>query len=488
MIAGSLADEAGVAATSVLDRFGVPGAALAIVSGHGSFAWGHGFCEAGSDQRVTPTTTFAIASCSKAYTAVAAAILVDRGELSWDAPVRAYLPEFQLHDEMLTRSATVRDLLGMRLGYRNEGLVNWGRNTEHGLRFVFERMRHMEVVSRFRESFTYLNPAYSLVAEIIARIGGEDFPSMLDRVVIAPLGLKQTFVCEGRYFPSSPHAMPHVTLPSGEVTSLGQARCGGRIGEACVYSSAADAAVWMQLFLQKGMASGARLVSEAAMKELCTPQVAGAPVPALNHSALAYCVGWQRRETPDGPILLHEGAEFGASTYTLLDPERMLGVSVYLNLASAPAAKACGYALLDLLAGRPARDWAGLFARLADEDRSATQAAIDQLCAQATLDCAPEALAGQYYSLASGVADVMCVGDGLRFQLRDGWVYDGELSPIGGGVFRIEKRYAGMYSFAQKVELKARFSQDARGITLWIPGLGSFARLDVPERSLALGG
>ncbi len=481
MMLARLSEQASAIAAFVLDRFEVPGAALAVVSADDSFAWGHGICEIGGDSPVMQETTFTIASCSKAYTAVAAAILVDRGDLSWDTPVRTHLPEFQLHDETLSRTATVRDLLGMRLGYRNESLVNWGRNTELDLRFVFERLRYMEVASGFRETFTYLNPAYSLVAEIIARISGETFPAFLKRTVIDPLGLKQTFVCEGRYLPSSSHAMPHVTLPSGQVASLGQARCGGRIGEACVYSSAEDAALWMQLFLQKGMGKGSRLTSEVAVAELCSSQIAGAPVPALDHSRLDYCMGWQRRETPDGPILLHEGAEFGASTYTLLDPERGLGVSVYANLANSAAAKACGYALLDLLAGRPARDWASVFSRLVQEDSKATQARIDSRCAESRLVSTPEALKGAYYSLTNGVADLARSGNGLRFQLRDGWVYDCDLEQIGDGVFRIGNRYAGMYSFAQKVDLKACFSQDARGISLWIPGLGNFRRLDMPE-------
>ena len=150
MMLARLSEQASAIAAFVLDRFEVPGAALAVVSADDSFAWGHGICEIGGDSPVMQETTFTIASCSKAYTAVAAAILVDRGDLSWDTPVRTHLPEFQLHDETLSRTATVRDLLGMRLGYRNESLVNWGRNTELDLRFVFERLRYMEVASGFR--------------------------------------------------------------------------------------------------------------------------------------------------------------------------------------------------------------------------------------------------------------------------------------------------------------------------------------------------
>ena len=73
----------------------------------------------GGNEAVMGDTTFQLASCSKAYTAASVAILVDRGELNWDDPVRRHLPEFQMHDERLSDIATLRDLLSMRLGYKN---------------------------------------------------------------------------------------------------------------------------------------------------------------------------------------------------------------------------------------------------------------------------------------------------------------------------------------------------------------------------------
>src|SRR5262245_28685595 len=48
---------------------------------------------------VTPDTQFYIASCTKPYTATVIAQLAEAGKLDLDAPVKRYLPRFQLADD-----------------------------------------------------------------------------------------------------------------------------------------------------------------------------------------------------------------------------------------------------------------------------------------------------------------------------------------------------------------------------------------------------
>lgn len=470
-------DVSGIAA--ILDRFGVPGAGLAIVSGGESLGWGHGVCVKGGGAAVTADTTFQLASCSKAYTATAAAILVDRGDIGWDDPVRRHLPEFQLHDERLSELATLRDLLSMRLGYRNEGLVNWGRNAELGVDFLFERMRYLEPVAGFREAFTYLNPAYTLIAEVIARRTGKPFAEFQRDVLNTPLGQTRTFICEGQYLPAGPHAFPHVTLEEG-IVPIGDARCGGRLGESCVYSSPTDAARWMRLHLGKGAIDGTRLVSQAAMDQMHRPHVYGPPIPALDNNFLAYGMGWQCRDTPHGPILLHEGGEFGVATLTILDPQRGNGAAVYANLANGAATRAAGFTLIDLLAGRTPKDWAALFETQAAQERQMMRAYIASQFAADRPALAESEIVGSYFHPANGIADVTPVAGGLDFRLRDGWVYDGTLEPLGGGFYRSQCRYRGMQGMARQVGMKVQFLRDDQGIVLRAPGFGVLRKLDAP--------
>src|SRR5438046_10345746 len=75
-----------------LKEFHAPGAAVVIVKdGEVVYLKGFGVREKGKPEKVTPDTVFPIASCSKAFTATAVAMLADEGKLKWDDKVRDHL-------------------------------------------------------------------------------------------------------------------------------------------------------------------------------------------------------------------------------------------------------------------------------------------------------------------------------------------------------------------------------------------------------------
>src|SRR3954465_10221232 len=79
----------------LMARDQIPGVAVGVVErGHLVFARGYGYRDVARRLPVTLDTLFALGSCSKAFTATAAALLADEGRLALDAPVRTYLPDF----------------------------------------------------------------------------------------------------------------------------------------------------------------------------------------------------------------------------------------------------------------------------------------------------------------------------------------------------------------------------------------------------------
>src|SRR5579871_3157892 len=80
-----------------LKAWQVPGAAVAIVKGEEVlYLKGFGVKELGGTEPVTPDTLFPLASCTKAFTTTAMAMLVDEGKVGWDDPVRKHVPYFHL--------------------------------------------------------------------------------------------------------------------------------------------------------------------------------------------------------------------------------------------------------------------------------------------------------------------------------------------------------------------------------------------------------
>ena len=100
-----------------MKAFDVPGAAVVIVKDDKViYLKGFGVREKGKSDLVTADTVFAIASCSKAFTAAGVALLVADGKMGWDDPVRKHLDWFRLPDAAADREVTIRDLLCHRTG------------------------------------------------------------------------------------------------------------------------------------------------------------------------------------------------------------------------------------------------------------------------------------------------------------------------------------------------------------------------------------
>src|SRR5262245_13075627 len=82
-----------------MKAFEVPGAAVVIVQDDKVvYLKGFGVREKDKAYKVTPDTVFAIASCSKAFTATGVAMLVSNGKMNWDDKVRQHLDWFRLSD------------------------------------------------------------------------------------------------------------------------------------------------------------------------------------------------------------------------------------------------------------------------------------------------------------------------------------------------------------------------------------------------------
>src|ERR1700677_795812 len=92
---------------------GGPGAAVAVIR-DGSFIHRKAYGMANIEWEVplTPDAVFRIASLTKQFTAVAIMMLAERGQLSIDAPIETYLPDWPGRG----RTVTIRHLLNHTSG------------------------------------------------------------------------------------------------------------------------------------------------------------------------------------------------------------------------------------------------------------------------------------------------------------------------------------------------------------------------------------
>ena len=172
--------------------FGAPGLALAIVeNGQVALAKGYGVRRLGTDQAVDAHTAFAIGSETKAFTAAALAILVDRGKLSWDDRVVDRLAGFQMHDPYATANMTVRDLLTHRSGLGlGEGDLLVIPGTSRSRADIVHALRYLPPKSGFRDRFAYDNILYIVAGALVESVSGQPWEDFVRANIFQPVGME----------------------------------------------------------------------------------------------------------------------------------------------------------------------------------------------------------------------------------------------------------------------------------------------------------
>lgn len=430
---------------TVLEDQGVPGAAIAVVKDGAAYFKCYGVKRVGTGDKVGENTAFLIASCSKAYTAAAIAALVDEGSIGWDDKVQEYLPEFTVHDPWITQNLTVRDLLTMRIGVKRQGIVEWGRNYDIPHEEAFRRLQYTEPECGFREKHVNLNPAYTALSVIVERLSGLAFPDFIRRRIAGPLGQTNTFSCDGFLAGADDFAFPHVSL-DGEVRALDAPRSGGRQGESCIYSSAADAAKWLQFHLDYGHAGDVQLISRDAMNEMHSPYSIGSSNQLADEQFCDYGMGWWVVDFNGQHCLRHDGGEFGMNSRTILMHGAKLGIAIYLNMSVTAAHPVIGYRLLEAFTGREQTDWLALAKERDARLRETAEAKMIEgyeVEASAPYSDDPGAYCGRYFNPGSGFVAIRLHEGVLEARFEDGEIYDARLEHLGGGIFTFTPFYAG---------------------------------------------
>ncbi len=348
----------------VREDWSIPGLAIAVVRNDSTLvAKGYGVRELGKPGLVDAHTVFDIASLAKSFTATAAAILVDRGALRWDDPVRRWLPDLVLPDSF-PKDATVRDFLSHRTGLEAANTM-WVQ-TALTRREVLQRVRFLRVAAPFRQTMTYSNVGYTVAGEAIAAAFGRSYEELLRELVIQPLGLRSTTASYEEAADLPNLAAPHATIAGRQqpIRRETQRHSTGPAGG--VQSNLADLTRWMRLHLNHGELDGTRWISDSAMRAMHTIQVPIETTPPMRaarlvqDSIVGYGMGWQIMDYRGHPLHWHTGNGGGQIVFMALLPRDRLGVVVLVNTWSAPLVHAALInRIVDTYLGYPPRDWAG---------------------------------------------------------------------------------------------------------------------------------
>lgn len=300
---------------------GVPGLALGIIHDGKVTVRGLGVTNIEDPLPVTAHTVFPIASISKTFAATAAARLVEQGKLDLRAPVRAYLPDFRVRDENVSRSVTVRHLLTHTGGW--EGQVSGPERGEDTLRNFVASITDLMQVAPPEAAWSYNNAGFSIAGRVIESVTGTSINRAMRELVFQPLGLEHAGTTAGDFIVNR-FAAGHTTRggptrlnrpfsPSTSVTA-------GGIG-ICI----TDLLSYAQFHMGDGTSDGQRVLSRASLELLRTPQLAKQSTD--DHIG----IGWHLRDVGGLRTASHGGTLSGHILLLEIVPERNFAIAILTN-------------------------------------------------------------------------------------------------------------------------------------------------------------
>ncbi len=321
------------------DRYAIPGISVAIVLPDGSTWLGvSGMADIGGKSAVTRSTSFAIASVSKTFTAALIMALAEEGRLDLDAPVRHYLPGVK----KVSTKVKVRQLLDHTSGLRDyffhpsidrQLLVRPARTWRAAQALRYVGKAYFEA----GKGWHYSNTNYLVLGMLAEAVGKAPLADQVRARFLLPLDLGRTWyqpeeralkdVAHGYRFASAGRTAKAIDLSDGTarvpftsvVTAAGAA--GG------FASNARDLAMWAHALY------GGEVLAPAYLKAMVDVRRTAAA-----KSAIPYGYGVQALEIDGRPSVGHSGRLLGFRSAVRYLPDQGIAIAVLTNQSRADPA------------------------------------------------------------------------------------------------------------------------------------------------------
>lgn len=291
-----------------------PGAALLVLrDGEAVVRRGYGCADLEAGARVTPQTSFRLASISKQFTAAAVLLLAEDGALRLDDPARRWLPELPASADAIT----VHHLLT-----HTSGLVDY---EELMAPDATVQVRDADVLRLLAahdrlyfapgSDYRYSNSGYALLALVVERVSGVRYADFLRARIFEPLRMDGAVAFEDGVSTVAHRAYGY-SFDGGAWRRTDQSSTSAVLGDGGIYASIDDLAKW-----------DAALNDDRLLSDASRALAFAAHMPTGEPDVDAYGYGWRLH----GEMLWHSGESIGFRNVIVRWPKRRLTVVVLSN-------------------------------------------------------------------------------------------------------------------------------------------------------------
>ncbi len=235
------------------------------------------------DTALTDDNLYGAGSISKMYLTSAVMKLAEDEKLELDAPVTKYLPSFKMADERYTQ-ITVRMLLNHSSGLMGSTLENafLFEDTERSAtENLLDRLSTQRLKAAPGAYSVYCNDGFTLAELVVEAVSGMSFPEYLQKEILSPAGLNDTFVPGGDF-----NAARLAKIYNGTDTRALPQECIGVVGTGGIYATASDLASF------GGALTATNLLSQASLDAMADSEYKNGMWPEDDLDWITFGLGW----------------------------------------------------------------------------------------------------------------------------------------------------------------------------------------------------
>jgi CubicO group peptidase (beta-lactamase class C family) len=316
--------------SSLLEKNGEPGIAIAFVDGCKASIRTFGVANRERSTPVRPDTVFNLGSISKTFTAWAVMTLVDAGRIKLDDPVDSYLKRWHLPESTFDRSAvTVRRLLNHTAGISIPSVS--GVDRDGSTPSVIDQLNgngpektKVHIIKTPGEMFEYSGGGYAILQLLVEDVTGQPLAAFAKQAIFDPLGMTSTS------FGWTAQTVERAATPYLADGSGYRLRDFSAVGAAGLVSTIQD----MSVFARAHCAGANADAKPAALKPATLAQMRADGVPAapLGRGAL-YALGYNvfPAPVPEFTVAGHGGSNLGWKAELMTVPAQDLGIVILTN-------------------------------------------------------------------------------------------------------------------------------------------------------------
>ena len=280
------------------------------------FSKGYGVSNITTQEKITPTTNFRLASVTKQFTAMSILLLEKQKKLSLEDPITKYFPAFPTYGKkikikhLLTHSSGLVDYEDLMLPTQITQL-----HDTNCLQLLF---RTDSLYFQAGAQYKYSNTGYAILALIVEKVSGQDFANFLQSQIFKPLGMKTTLAFEEGKSTVANRAYGN-SFENGRWIQTDQSLTSAVLGDGGIYTNTEEITKWIKALWSY------KLLSEEKQNR------AWSRTTLDNGKVIDYGYGWHVEDFQNITHPFHDGSSIGFRNSLGLFPEQKLMIVILTN-------------------------------------------------------------------------------------------------------------------------------------------------------------